>query len=130
VSGAAALLLSQRPSLTPDQVKALLVGNTNSMQGPQTLIGSGELDLAAVLNAPTPNAVQTFATSTGGNSRGWWWAAGASWSGASWSGASWSGASWSGASWSGASWSGASWSGASWSGASWSGSSWSDADWS
>ena len=28
VSGAAALLLSQRPGLTPDQVKALLVGNT------------------------------------------------------------------------------------------------------
>ena len=125
VSGAAALLLSQRPSLTPDQVKALLVGNTNSMQGPDSLIGSGELDLADVLTAPTPNAVQTFATSNGGNSHGWWWPAGASWSGASWSGASWSGASWSGASWSGASWSGASWSGASWSG-----SSWSDSDWS
>ena len=33
VSGAAALLLSQRPGLTPDQVKALLDGNTNSMLG-------------------------------------------------------------------------------------------------
>jgi uncharacterized protein YjbI with pentapeptide repeats len=98
------------------------------MNGPQDLIGSGELDLRAVLNAPTPdpNAVaQTWQTSTGGDSNGSLWPYGASWSGASWSGASWSGASWSGASWSGASWSGASWSGASWSG-----SSWSDADWS
>jgi serine protease AprX len=128
VSGAAALLLSQRPTLTPDQVKALLVDNTHWMNGPQDLIGSGELNLAAVLNAPTPdpNAVaQTWQTSTGGDSNGLLWPYGASWSGASWSGASWSGASWSGASWSGASWSGASWSGASWSG-----SSWSDADWS
>ena len=34
VSGAAALLLSQRPGLTPDQVKALLDGHTHSMYGP------------------------------------------------------------------------------------------------
>ncbi len=128
VSGAAALLLSQRPTLTPDQVKALLVDNTHWMNGPQDLIGSGELDLRAVLDAPTPDpnsVAQTWQTSTGGYSGGSMWPYGASWSGASWSGASWSGASWSGASWSGASWSGASWSGASWSG-----SSWSDADWS
>jgi serine protease AprX len=124
VSGAAALLLSQRPWLTPDQVKALLVDNTNSMNGPDDLIGSGELNLAGVLDAPAPDAVQTWPTSNGGRSDGSMRSHGASWSGASWSGASWSGASWSGASWSGASWSGASWSGASWSG-----SSWSDADW-
>jgi serine protease AprX len=129
VSGAAALLLSQRPSLTPDQVKALLVGNTHSMQGSTLLKGSGELNLSSVLNAPTPNTTQNFPTSTGGYRNGSSWGNGASWSGASWSGASWSGASWSGASWSGASWSGASWSGASWSGASWSGSSWSDSGW-
>jgi subtilisin family serine protease len=125
VSGAAALLLSQRPNLTPDQVKALLVGHTSAIHGTPALTGSGELNLASVLNAPTPNAVQTWPTSTGGRSHDRF-----SSDGASWSGASWSGASWSGASWSGASWSGASWSGASWSGASWSGSSWSDAAWS
>ncbi len=129
VSGAAALLLSQRPGLTPDQVKALLAGNTRSMQGSTLLKGSGELNLSAVLNAPTPNTSQNFPASTGGYGSGSSWGNGASWSGASWSGASWSGASWSGASWSGASWSGASWSGASWSGASWSGSSWSDSGW-
>ncbi|MGA7989141.1 MAG: S8 family serine peptidase [Candidatus Dormiibacterota bacterium] len=131
VSGAAALLLSQRPSLTPDQVKALLAGDTHSMQGSALVTGSGELNLSAVLSAPTPNSTQNFAASTGGYgswSGGSW--SGGSWSGGSWSGASWSGGSWSGASWSGAFWSGASWSGASWSGASWSGASWSGASWS
>jgi serine protease AprX len=130
VSGAAALVLSQHPALTPDQVKALLVGNTSAIQGTSRLTGSGELNLASVLNAPTPDTVQTWPTSTGGHGHDRYSWNGASWSGASWSGASWSGASWSGASWSGASWSGASWSGASWSGASWSGASWSDAFWS
>jgi serine protease AprX len=130
VSGAAALLLSQRPSLTPDQVKALLVDNTQSINGPADLIGSGELDLASVLNAPIPDAVQTWPTSNGGRSDGSMWPSGASWSGSSWSGSSWSGSSWSGSSWSGASWSGASWSGSSWSGSSWSGSSWSGSSWS
>jgi serine protease AprX len=116
VSGAAALLLSQRPSLTPDQVKALLVDNTTPINGPQDLIGSGELNLAAVLNAPTPNnATQTWPTSNAGDGDGSMSPYGASWSGASWSGASWSGSSWSGASWSGSSWSGSSWSDAAWS---------------
>jgi serine protease AprX len=129
VSGAAALLLSQRPWLTPDQVKALLVGTTQSMQGSTRLKGSGELNLAGVLNAPTPHTSQNFPASNGGYRNASSSNDGASWSGSSWSGASWSGASWSGASWSGASWSGASWSGASWSGASWSGASWSGASW-
>jgi len=158
VSGAAALLLSQRPGLTPDQVKALLVGHTHSMYGPTDLKGSGELNLAAVLNAPTPAAAQTWSTSNGTGSleasRGSLHAVDANGnalsgeqdifgnpidaqalaaseaSASAWDGGSFNGASWSGASWSGASWSGASWSGASWSGASWSGASWSGASWS
>ncbi len=130
VSGAAALLLSQRPSLTPDQVKALLVGNTSAIHGTPRLTGSGELNLATALTVPAPSAVQTWPVSNGGRSDRRFSPDGASWSGTSWSGASWSGASWSGASWSGASWSGTSWSGAWWSGASWSGASWSGASWS
>jgi serine protease AprX len=158
VSGAAALLLSQRPGLTPDQVKALLAGHTHSMYGPTDLKGSGELNLAAVFSAPTPAAVQTWSTSNGtgsleasrgslhvvdangspltgeqdifGNSVDTQALATGEASASAWDGGSFNGASWSGASWSGASWSGASWSGASWSGASWSGASWSGASWS
>jgi serine protease AprX len=158
VSGAAALLLSQRPNLTPDQVKALLDTNTHQMYGPTALKGSGELNLAAVLNAPTPNVTQTWPTSNGtgsleasrgdahvvdgngnqltgeqdifGNTVDTTALAAAEANGTAWNGGIFNGGSWSGASWSGASWSGASWSGASWSGASWSGASWSGASWS
>jgi serine protease AprX len=157
-SGAVALLLQQRPDLTPDQVKALLMttAETNRKLDP-ICAGAGEVDLFSALWETTPNVVQSFASSTGTGSleaaRGTHhvydegvelsgeqdifgnsfdttdWAAAAE-IGQSWSGGTWSGASWSGASWSGASWSGASWSGASWSGASWSGASWSSKSWS
>jgi serine protease AprX len=158
VSGAAALLLSQRPGLTPDQVKALLVGHTHSMYGPTDLKGSGEVNLAAVFSAPAPAAVQTWSTSNGtgtleasrgslhvvdangsaltgeqdifGNPLDTQALAAGEASTSAWDRGTFNGASWSGASWSGASWSGASWSGASWSGASWSGASWSGASWS
>src|SRR4051794_6273222 len=59
VSGAAALLLSQRPDLTPDQVKALLMGTAKSLpNATKAQQGAGLIDLAAAMKAPTPaNAV-------------------------------------------------------------------------
>jgi len=160
VSGAAALIIDQRPGISPDQVKALLMETASSIPGENPKCqGAGLIDLSAAHGASTPYANQSSsykpAQGTGSleASRGSFnlehdgavlegeqdimgsaWD-GASWSslsaaGASWSGGEWNGASWSGASWSGASWSGASWSGASWSGASWSGASWSGASWS
>ncbi len=158
VSGAAALLLSQRPGLTPDQVKALLVGHTHSMSGYSDLKGSGELNLASVLDASTPNTTQTWAASNGtgsleasrgsqhvvdnngnalsgeqdifGNSVDTSALAAAEANASAWNGGVFNGSSWSGSSWSGSSWSGSSWSGSSWSGSSWSGSSWSGSSWS
>jgi len=158
VSGAAALLLSQRPNLTPDQVKALLDTHAHSMYGRSSLKGSGELNLAAVLNAPTPNTTQAWPTSNGTGSleaaRGSQHVVGANGNqltgeqdifgsavdtaalaaaeanASAWNAGIFNGASWSGSSWSGSSWSGASWSGASWSGSSWSGASWSGSSWS
>jgi serine protease AprX len=156
VSGAAALLISQRPDLNPDQVKALLTSTAVGHSWITTTCeGSGLIDLGEAVGAATPSAASAAqnhepATGTGSleaargtmhvsmdgvlltgeqDILGSYWD-GASWSGASWSGASWSSGEWNGASWSGASWSGASWSGASWSGASWSGASWSGASWS
>ena len=159
VSGAAALLLSARPNLTPDQVKALLM-NTADRQAisPQAEKYSGKgllrVDLAAV--APTPTTVQTWPLSTGTGSldaaRGgdtvtyngvpltgnrtvngavWPGAAwnGVRWSGGTWNGVRWSDASWLGVRWSGVRWSGVRWSGVRWSGTAWSGVRWSDAAW-
>jgi serine protease AprX len=158
VSGAAALLLSQRPGLTPDQVKALLDNHTHYMSGRTSLKGSGELNLANVLNAPTPNVTQTWPTASGtgsleasrgsqhlvdasgnalsgeqdifGNAVNTSALAASEANASAWNGGIFNGSSWSGSSWSGSSWSGASWSGASWSGSSWSGSSWSGSSWS
>ena len=158
VSGAAALIINQRPDITPDQVKALLMESARPLKNSSsTCQGAGTLSLGKALKTETPRAPQRFKAPSGTGlldlARG---SAklidgtvvldgeqdifgvefdSASWStaaaqSASWSGGTWNGSSWSGASWSGASWSGASWSSASWSSASWSGASWSSASWS
>ena len=158
VSGVAALLLQQRPDLTPDQVKALLTSTTDRIDGTdRRLQGAGVIDARSAVRAPTPHPVfvaQRHPVSTGLGSleaaRGGSHVAdpetgvelvgemdifgqpwdGRSWSQASWEGRSWSGGTWNGSSWSGSSWSGSSWSGRSWSGSSWSGRSWSGRSWS
>ena len=158
VSGAAALILDQRPELTPDQVKALLIDSSKTMKkAPGYCRGVGSLDLATMAWTAAPDVVQTHTPSTGTGSleaaRGdhnrvadgvvlegeqdifgndW---DGVSWStasaqGVSWSGGDWNGVTWSGVSWSGLTWSGVSWSGVSWSGVSWSGLTWSGVSWS
>ncbi|MGH2783878.1 MAG: S8 family peptidase [Actinomycetota bacterium] len=153
VSGAAALLLQQRPNLTPDQVKKLLSSTASPLPAADPVAqGSGLINLKSATAAATPNYVQTWPTSNGTGSLeaargsahvemdgvaltgeqdifGTPWD-GTSWSGTSWSGTSWSGGLWNGTSWSGTSWSGTSWSGTSWSGTSWSGTSWSGTSWS
>ena len=149
VSGAAALVLQQRPSATPDQVKALLMNTATALPAADPRAqGRGMINLKDAFSAPTPTTVQTFPRSTGTGSleaargsvhivdpngaelNGEQDIFGAVWDGNSWSGNSWSGNSWSGGTWNGNSWSGNSWSGNSWSGNSWSGNSWSGNSWS
>ena len=71
-AGAAALLLSAHPDLTPDQVKAVLTSTARPIAGaPTALQGAGELNLTAALAALSAGApaagsvVQTPAPSTG-----------------------------------------------------------------
>ncbi|MDH3248039.1 MAG: S8 family serine peptidase [Acidimicrobiia bacterium] len=159
VSGAVALMLEQRPELSPDQVKSLIVSTADYL-GQRPDRGCPRktmLDLREIFSTPAPSTSQTHPSSTGLGSLeasrgsdhveldgvaltgerdifgGPW--NGTSWStaaaqGTSWSGGTWNGTSWSGTSWSGTSWSGLSWSGTSWSGTSWSGTSWSGTSWS
>jgi serine protease AprX len=157
VSGAAALLLQDRPELTPDQVKALLESTASPLQSdPHPAMGAGVLDVQRALAANTPDATavrQSWPVSTGLGSLeasrggehvvdplneavltgevdalGTPWDA-RSWSTASAAGAAWSGGEWNARSWSGSDWSARSWSGAAWAARSWSGQSWSGQDW-
>jgi serine protease AprX len=148
VSGAAALLLQQRPALTPDQVKRLLTKSADSLKGNSVAQGAGLIDLKGAIESSTPSFVQSYPTATGTGSlelaRGTSHVAdpedgteligeqdifGQAWDGRSWSQAAWEGRSWSGGTWNGRSWSGEDWSGTSWSGRSWSGRSWSGTNW-
>jgi serine protease AprX len=66
VSGAAALLLSQRPLLLPDQVKTLLMkGATALANTPTTAQGSGELNLVTSSSLPLPLTIQWLPNGTG-----------------------------------------------------------------
>ncbi|MDQ4124267.1 MAG: S8 family serine peptidase [Actinomycetota bacterium] len=66
VSGAAALVLQQRPTATPDQVKALLKQTASKMPVADAQAqGSGVVNLKATLKTPTPAAVQTWPRATG-----------------------------------------------------------------
>jgi serine protease AprX len=143
VAGASALLLQQRPELTPDQVKAALVRTARPLpMDPVTAQGAGLINVEAASGNPASNVQQTWENASGVGSletsrgslhahvrgeriegeRDAW--------GRDFDSKRWASASWSGSSWSGSSWSGSSWSGSSWSGSSWSGSSWTSTDWS
>jgi serine protease AprX len=53
-SGAAATLLAQRPSLSPDQVKVLFARSAYKVKDDKRAVGAGGLDVAAALAARTP----------------------------------------------------------------------------
>jgi serine protease AprX len=156
VAGAAALLVQQRPTMTPDQLKALLKANTTWINGESSATqGAGRLDLdlnpdngwGTVQTAPASTGMGSLDASRGSRrpsldgveltgevdimgvpfNPGAWTPLSSS--GRSWSGGDWNGRSWSGSSWSGRSWSSALWSGSSWSGRTWSGSAWTGSAW-
>jgi Subtilase family len=156
VSGAVATLLDQRPELTPDQVKALLMQTAVPLPNADPVAqGEGLINMHRAREAKTETiaaAVQTWPQSTGLGSlqlaRGSVTAEDEGvllegeqtifgdpwdptmWASQSWDGTSWSGGTWSGQTWSGDCWCGESWAGRTWSGRTWSGSSWSGRTWS
>ncbi len=158
VSGAAALLLEQRPELSPDQVKNLLTQTAIDVNAPAKYQGSGVIDLSTASAQAADPTPQMWPSATGRGSletargtdhvtiggaalTGERTVTGAKWrskkwvrlssSARAWRGVDdWFGSTWSGSTWSGDTWSGSTWSGSLWSGGTWSGSTWSGSSWS
>ena len=156
-SGAAALVLAANPGLSPNQLKARLIGTTTpGPVGNPFVDGHGALNAYAAATsgpmdygqsaaglAPTSSGTAVSLSPTGpvdswnpnlwsGTSpnqapSGCVWWSGWSWNGWAWNGAVSNGAWWNGCAWNGASWNGAAWSGSAWDGTAWSGSAWNGA---
>src|SRR5581483_1578914 len=134
ISGAAALILAGRPGLSPNQLKARLLGSTDpGPVGNPFVDGHGALDAYAAdtsgpLNLaqstagvapPRRNATVSLAPTGPADT----WNA-ALWTGISWhltapTGWSWNGLTWNGAAWNGWAWNGGLWNAWAWNGASW-----------
>jgi len=156
VSGAVADLLSARPDLTPDQVKAVL--RTSAYDAPAfsdpTAAGAGGVDVAAAVAADLPSATDTSAvpgdskawdrfmaamlSGNQGQIRGAWAALSAStraWavrlpdSGWGTAARSWNARSWNARSWNARSWNSAVWDARSWNARSWNARSWNADSW-
>jgi serine protease AprX len=141
-------VIQQRPSITPDQLKALLTTTASPVPVSSLMCqGAGLLNLKRALTTPTPPAVQLWPKAAGtgsleqargtahvsdGNAtlQGEMDIFGSPWDGKSWSVAAWDESSWSGGMWNGKSWSGDAWSAISWAGKSWSTTDWTDPAWS
>lgn len=159
VSGSVALLLQMRPTLTPDQVKFVLMAGADRVRGTKQGQGAGLLDLddvdrvrvnrAPVQSWPRATGLGSLELSRGGNhvvdpdgtpltgeidifGNPWnptAWAAAAA-AGTSWTGGSWNGVVWTGDGWDNATWTGKTWRGVEWTTGSWSGKTWRDQSWS
>src|SRR3954452_9974379 len=65
VSGAAADVLSARPGLTPDQVKAALMNTGRSISGNKNTVGSGQVNVYDAARSSASNKVQAYNVATG-----------------------------------------------------------------
>jgi serine protease AprX len=159
VSGAAALLLQDDPALTPDQVKAVLVGTATPLKNPLNALaaGAGEINLTnaekavqALRQGKVPAATlaamrQRFAPATGTGSleaarggsdlvdpvTGTVLSGEIDVQGQPWNGPAWAAASAAGTSWVGSTWNGSQWTGDGWlSGSAYASAAWTGARWS
>jgi serine protease AprX len=159
-SGAAALVLAADPGLTPDELKARLLGTTNpGPVGNPFVDGHGALNAYAAATAGPMNLSQSVASllanslgatvslSPTGPDDTWnpslwsgaswnpgpaddWTWDGWAWDGAAWNGWVWTRQAWNSEDWTGSAWNGGDWTGSAWNSWGWTGSAWNGAAWS
>ena len=148
VSGAAALLIEDRPSLTPDQVKWLLMESARVLpEEPSSTQGRGVIDIAGALSTRAPSVVQEHTPATGLGSleqargslhltdedgvvlQGEIDIFGAPWTPSTWAPAAAEGTAWSGGIWNGSVWTGDGWTATPWAGKAWAGKAWAQGTW-
>jgi subtilisin family serine protease len=159
VSGAAALIVQQRPEISPDAVKAILTGSAQELtKTKREGQGAGMLNLKIARNMKTPGKISLpheLAKGTGSLdlARGTsklerdgvvlngerdifgapfnpkTWGA-LSLDGNAWTAGMWNGNAWTGNAWTGNAWTGNAWSGNAWTGNAWTGNAWSGNAWS
>jgi Subtilase family len=150
VSGAAALVISQRPTITPDQVKKLLTSTARRLPAADPLAqGAGMIDLKVARDTPTPPASQaaqpfTQAWGTGAlegsrgsghlvadgvQLRGEMDIFGVPFSSTTWAAQSRTGTAWTAGDWNASRWTGSGWSSNRWSSVTWTANRWSGASW-
>jgi serine protease AprX len=148
-SGAAALVLAANSRLSPNQIKARLLGTARpGPVGNPFADGHGALDAYAAATSGPMNFSQSAAklkpTSPGTtvslsptrpvdtwNTNLW---SGTSWDqapsgGSGWNGWAWNGSDWNGYAFTGRAWNGGAWNGAAWNGENWTGRAWNDSAW-
>ncbi len=152
VSGSVALLLQQRPRLTPDQVKYILRSTAYRLPaGDSAGMGAGLIDVKAASRASAPAYAQPFTPATGdgslelargsvhvsdgtGELTGEYDILGGRWDGTTWAplcliGEAWTGGAWNGNTWTGNTWTGNTWTGNTWTGNTWTGNTWTGNTW-
>jgi serine protease AprX len=155
MSGAAALLIQQRPTLTPDKVKRLLMNTATPIVGGDAYAaGNGQINVATAAATATPSyAYQQNADPTGlgslelsrGDSHVYDSANGAvltgeqdifgkAWNASVWAQAdaaqrTWVGGTWNGSAWTGTSFGASSYNNQTWASVTWTGTSWSGLSW-
>ncbi|MHB1445724.1 MAG: S8 family serine peptidase [Acidimicrobiales bacterium] len=149
-SGAAALVLSANPGISPDAIKGRLLGNAmpgelgspfveghgflnayDAATGPPMVYNQGPAALAESSTVPSTVSLPSAWAPSSWNPANWTGSAwdGSAWDGSSWTSGPWNGSSWTGSAWDGSAWDGSSWNGSSWTGSSWTGSAWDGSSW-
>ncbi|HEX2700669.1 MAG TPA: S8 family peptidase [Acidimicrobiales bacterium] len=155
-SGLVALLLSDQPGLTPDQVKSVLTRSGTMIAGQdanQQGRGRVHLNVARSLAATNPGPASWQVATAGGlgsleasrggmnvdtdcgqdgvidTIKGEMDVRCEAWNGSAWTGSAWTGSAWTGSAWTGSAWTGSAWTGSAWTNASWTGSAWTGGTW-